>query len=704
LDLTQEQLAKQVGCSVGLIRKIEGDERRPSRQIAELLASMLQIPVNEHEKFVQVARAQLRTERLDSIQAPRTELSEADANPMTPAASPPLPRLPIPPTPLIGRSAELAELNRLLADPACRLLTLVGPGGIGKTRLALAVATNQATAFAGNVGFVALASLSSSEQMAQTIAAALGLTFRETTAPRRQLLNLLRPQTLLLLLDNLEHLLDDITLLAEILAQAPGIKLLVTSRERLNLQGEWVFDVHGLSLSPAGQNEEAGELAGALALFVERARRVSSSFALTAQNRAAIARICQLVEGMPLGIELAAAWVPTLSCLEIAQEIERNLDFLTAAQRDMPARHRSMRAVFDYSWKLLTDEEGRVLSQLTVFHGGFQRDAAARVAGASLPLLAQMASKSLIQRAALERDRHVLHELVRQYGADKLSAQPDQYERTYAAHSAYYLGFVQERERQLQGSQPLQAIAELHAEMDNIRAAWRWAVTRRQVTAVQKPLKSLWFFFEMRGWREEAAALFAWALGELAPKQDGDEQNAATWLRLRQHLQALEAWFQAPSGRLARSRQLLQESVAILRAQGLRVELADLLYHVGVLDWMTGDFESTLAIAPDDPTAYAERGAYWGVIRALNLVGQTALAYGDQAEARRVFGEAHRAALEAQILPAVQDALLGLAQVQAAEGTISQALEQLTQILEQPATLPETRERARALRQKLVGQ
>jgi hypothetical protein len=406
---------------------------------------------------------------------------------------------------------------------------------------------------------------------------------------------------------------------------------------------------------------------------------------------------------MPLAIELAAAWVPVLACHEIAQEIEHNLDFLAVAQRDMPARHRSLRAAFDYSWKLLNEEERRVLSQLTVFRGGFQREAAARVAGAKLPLLAQLATKSLVQRTTVEQDRYVLHELLRQYGAEKLGEHPDLYDRTSAAHSAYYVDFVQQREGQLQGAQPLQAIAELHREMDNIRAAWRWAVTRRDLAAIQKPLKSLWFFFEMRGWRQEAAALFAWALAESAAKGDGDEQLATAWLPLRQQLQTLQRWFQMPSGRLARSQQILQESVTTLRAQGLGVELADLLYHVGVLDWMTGNFASLPAAILDTPAAYAERGAYWGVIRALNLVGQAALAFGDHSEARRVFSEAYAAALEAELLPTAQDALLGLAQVQVAEGAIAQALDQLHQILDHPAALPETRERAEALQQKLTA-
>jgi hypothetical protein len=202
----------------------------------------------------------------------------------------------------------------------------------------------------------------------------------------------------------------------------------------------------------------------------------------------------------------------------------------------------------------------------------------------------------------------------------------------------------------------------------------------------------------MRGWRQEAAALFAWALDELT----GAEGAEAAWATLRQHIQALYGWFNVRSERLARAQHLLQQNLAALRAQGVGIELAEVLYHIGVLEWMTGDFAATPADLQADPALYAERGAHWGVVRALNLVGQAALSSGDYAEARRIFDEAHSAALEAEILPAAQDALLGLAHVLAAEGATHRALEQLAQILAQPATLPEARERAAGLQQTLV--
>ena len=386
LDLTREQLARRVGCSVPGLRKIESDERRPSRQMAELLADCLQIPLEQRPTFLRVARGQLRAERL-----PATGYVPGGGQ------SRPAPGLPRPPTPLIGREPELATLNRLLCDPQCRLLTLAGPGGIGKTRLALELASTQRAQFPDGVFFVPLVSLSLPEFIAPAIRSALGLSSSSPLDPKEQLLNHLRQKSLLLVLDNLEHLLEGVGLLAELLEQAPGVKLLVTSRERLNMQGEWLFDLQGLPVPPLDQVDRAEEYS-AVALFVQSARRAQVGFELSAEERPWVARICQLVEGMPLAIELAAAWVRLLSCREIAQEIERNLDFLSTSARDLPERHRSMRAVFDHSWQMLSAEEQRVLRALSVFRGGFLREAAEQVTGASLSLLSALVTRSLVHR------------------------------------------------------------------------------------------------------------------------------------------------------------------------------------------------------------------------------------------------------------------------------------------------------------------
>lgn len=374
LDLTQQELAERIACSRSLIRKIEADERRPSAQLAELLAAHLQIRPDERALFLQVARQALRVEHLGALTTPAT-LPLPSLTELLPAAPPPFqstPRnqadqtkgvtLPTPITPLVGRATDLAALSQLLHDPACRQITLVGLGGTGKTRLALAVAAHQRNLFPDGICFVALTPVGDPHLLATTIATALGITLTATSEARQAIIDFLQQRHYLLILDNAEHLLAHMTLAADIVAQTHHVKILVTSRERLNLQSEWVFEVQGLPFPPLLRlqpQDNAADLLdeySALQLFVERARQRMSNFDFVA-NWKEIVRICQLVEGMPLGIELAAAWVRMLTCQEIADEIERNIDFLSVNLRDLPLRHRSLRAVIEHSWALLTPTE-----------------------------------------------------------------------------------------------------------------------------------------------------------------------------------------------------------------------------------------------------------------------------------------------------------------------------------------------------------
>lgn len=255
---------------------------------------------------------------------------------------------PVPLTPFFGRERELAELVQLIADPNCRCITLVAPGGMGKTRLAIQAAANHRSEFAQGVAFVQLAAIHSTESVSPAIANALGFSFYGPMSPRLQLANYLRDKQMLLVLDNVEQLVEAAEVFVELLQHAPEIKLLLTSREPLNVQGEWVFEIAGLDV-PLNERAEQFEASSAVALFMQRARRTRTGFGLHEQNRASVARLCRMVEGMPLALELAATWVKTLSVAEIVAEIEGSLDFLSASTRDLPERHRSIRAVFDHS-------------------------------------------------------------------------------------------------------------------------------------------------------------------------------------------------------------------------------------------------------------------------------------------------------------------------------------------------------------------
>ena len=326
--------------------------------------------------------------------------------------------LPIQSTPFLGREEELAELTKLLENPTCRLITLVGPGGIGKTRLSIHIASQKINAFPDGVYFIPLASAISIDFLISTIADALNFTFYGSKEPKVQLFNHLSEKKMLLLMDNFEHLLAGADLIADMIEVSPQTKVLVTSRERLNLKGEWLLEVKGMSCP---KNDKADQLENysAVQLFLQTAQRTNSAFTLSDEDKPYLIRICQLIKGMPLGIELAAAWVRMLSCREIVKEIERNIDFLATSFRDIPERHRSLRAVFEHSWNLLSEPERNVFKKISIFRGGFDREGAHKVSGASLPILSTLVDKSLLYRKPSER--YEIHELLRQYAEEKLN-------------------------------------------------------------------------------------------------------------------------------------------------------------------------------------------------------------------------------------------------------------------------------------------
>ncbi|MBI5031086.1 MAG: tetratricopeptide repeat protein [Chloroflexi bacterium] len=441
---------------------------------------------------------------------------QGDVSPTPPLALRPLP---LPLTPFIGRKCELEDLQQLLADPQCRLISLVGPGGIGKTRLALQVASQQCKAFVHGTVFVPLASVGSTEGIVPAIAAALDLVFSGSSDPQLQIFRYLRDKQMLLVLDNVEHLLNGIELFTDILQHAPAVKLLCTSRESLHVQSEWVFEVVGLTV-PENEQTEKFEDYGAVALFVQHAHRTRVGYSLTAEERIGVARICHLVEGMPLALELAATWVRTLSSREIADQIEQNLDFLATAMRDLPERHRAMRAVFDQSWRMLTAEEQGVLSKLSVFRGGFQRQASERVANAPLTMLSTLVSKSLVRRTG--SGRYDLHELVRQFAATKLATDPTDQTATRDRHSDYYLTFVKQEENRLFSHRQKEALVELATEIANIRLALAWAIDLRQIARLSQISFALLRFYEFHGWYREGESIFREAADKLQSFQETD--------------------------------------------------------------------------------------------------------------------------------------------------------------------------------------
>jgi DNA-binding SARP family transcriptional activator/predicted ATPase len=611
--------------------------------------------------------------------------------PPPPGPQPPAPphNLPLQLTPFVGRETELAQIATRLADPACRLLTLVGPGGCGKTRLALQTAQNLIEDVSGDIPFtqgiyfVPLVALHSPETLVPAIADALNFTFYREAEPKQQLLDYLREKEMLLLLDNFEHLLEGATLLTDILRVTPGVKLLVTSREVLNLGQEWLQPLAGL---PFPRSEEAVDQAeatpleayGAVQLFVQQARRMRPGFNL-ATERHHVRRICRLVEGLPLGIELAAAWLKVLSCPKIAREIEGSLDFLTTSHREVSARHHSMRAVFEHSWGLLAEGEQGVLRRLSVFRGGFRQAAAEAVAGASLPDLAALVEKSLVQPGP--EDRYHLHELLRQFAAEKLGALPEAQAETRERHSAYYLVFLQQRAEGLKGKEQLAALAEIGQELENARAAWQWAVGQGCVARLEQGLEGLCRFYEWRGRYQEGERACRLAADRLAviKEQAALKQEApGEVLRVLARLWTWQAVFNRILGQTEPAHQLLDQSLTLLAelepaGQDIRPAKAAILQELGRIVFNTGDLAQARGMYRQSLALYQALGDRWAVAGVLNDLGQVTRRMGLHQETEGLLQESLviRRRLGDQI--GVADTLFNLVELVDTKGAFAEA-------------------------------
>lgn len=557
-----------------------------------------------------------------------------------PAAVPPpsiQPKLPTQLTPFIGRERELAELGRLIADPGCRCITLVGPGGMGKTRLALQVASTHCDAFAQGVAFVPLAVIDAYDAIVPAIAEVLGFTFYGTTSPRAQLFNHLCDRQMLLVLDNVEQLLsadpphpNAAELFIEILQQTTAIKLLLTSREPLNMQGEWVFEVEGLQI-PESEGTEAIDSTAAVALFLQRAQRARVGFSLRAEERAAVARLCRLVDGTPLALELAATWVRTLSVSDIVREIERNLDFLSTSVRDLPERHRSIRAVFDHSWKLLTAEERRVLGDLSAFHGRFRREAAEQVTGASLSTLSALVAKSLVRRTAT--GHYELHELVRQYAASKLAAE-DLARSVAERHSRYYLAWLHLCAVRLQDHRQKDAVTELAAELDNIRAAWDWAVTYDDIAHACQVATTLLYLFELRTWFAEGEIVFRHA-AETIQSRAAEFESGNAVLSAINAMRAHSAYFAFRLGKSAAAYAALSPCVQFLQSSPDQFAGTYALWYLGMVSWELGMFAEANASLQAGLAKAQACGARWYETMDVEYLGIVAHDQGEYEQARR---------------------------------------------------------------------
>ena len=465
-------------------------------------------------------------------------------------------------TEFIGREKELANLRRRLADPACRLVTLTGLGGIGKTRLAQETARQCTDMFINGAWLITLAAVDL-DGLVPAIGNVFDFPFTKGDA-KKQLLSYLRQKEMLLVMDNFEHLLEASALIPEILQAAPEVKILVTSRERLEVNGEWVVELSGL---------EPGSM-GADQLFVQSAKRARAEIQFGEKESLAVAEICRLVGGLPLGIEIAAAWARSMSIESIRDEIQKSLDFLASSRRDVPERQHSLRAVFESSWAGLNETEQNTFAALSVFRGGFTREAAEQVAGIFLSLV----DKSLVHRSD---SRFELHEVTRQFAEEKLRAK----KRARNAHAAYYAEFLAARAPLLRSARLGAILPEIRAEIDNLQAMWRHAVEQGNADILSKALMGVYWIFDAQGRPTEAVEMFASA----AARVEHDPSQAA----LYNHLLARQITFFTMLSDFERVEALSRQVISLSEKIGDLSNQAFAMRYLGYIAMVHGDLQES---------------------------------------------------------------------------------------------------------------
>jgi predicted ATPase/tetratricopeptide (TPR) repeat protein/DNA-binding XRE family transcriptional regulator len=675
LDLTRAELASQVNCATETIKKIERDERRPSRQIAELLAKALAVPPDERERFLKIARGELPVDRLYLATRPLHPLAASLHN------------FPASLTPFVGRKKEIEAITGLILDKACRLLNIVGPGGIGKTRLTVATASKLAhdnpVLFRDGLFFIPLAPLRDSVSLISAVASSLRFVPQaHENELKDQLINYLRTKQILLILDNFEHLIDEtgLELLVDLLSAAAGLKIIITSRARLNVQGEQIFLLEGLEtpdiqVVSAWQNqvEQANEYSS-LQLFALCARRARSNFKLTAENLVHITRICQMVQGMPLAIELSAAWIPALAPEKIATEVEKSLDILNVDSHELPERQRSIRSVFATSWRLLSAEEQEAIQRLSVYRGGFTRETAETSQQVSISTILSLVNKCWVQPE--EKSRFQMHELLRQYTCERLQLDANLQLNAHHLHSAYFCHFLKERESGWLNARQLDIVNEIDAESQNVAAAWEWAMDHENIDLLQQAIDSLCDFYEWTGRQREGEMACLKAIRkmvEITAREGMDtadalevQVKAMVWqgflsddvgFAARRYQEALALLAQLGGmGRDIRSVkakilisdgvnvmwsdpnrawQLIRQSLLLYKALGDEANEGQALSFLGTIAWVNGEFDQATQLTQKGLAIRKRLGNRVGMANSLDILGKILRARGQLSEAEK---------------------------------------------------------------------
>ena len=723
LGFTQDELGQRIGYSGETVRKVEADTVRPSRQMAEKLALSLDIPPAERDLFIRFAR----DEDTDGLVFP----SPASRRPI-PSASPSPIVLPTPPTPLVGRDTEVASAGELLRSPAVRLVTFTGAGGVGKTRLALQVARDVVPAFRDGVLFVDLAPITDPPLVTAALARVVGVKESAGQPLLDSVQRSLAGKQLLLVLDNFEQVTAAAPLVAELLAAAPHLKTLVTSRALLRLRGEREFVVPPLSLPAVpGQPPTAPDLAAiaqseAVRLFVARVRDTQPGFELTPSNAGAVVQVCARLDGLPLAIELAAARARVLTPEAMLPRLQRRLQFLTSGAADLPARQQTLRATIDWSYGLLTPDEQVLFARLAVFHGGFTLEATEAVcandeaegrrqkaeSGQEAFLLPpafrllpsdildgvdSLVAKSLVRRALPTSGASdvpalplTMLETIREYALDRLSASPEA-RAVRQRHAEYYVGLVEQAEPELMGAEQRVWLERLGAEWENIRAAVAWLRETGQTELGLRLAGSLRRFCELQGRLSEV-------LGWL---EDGLQQGGAVAPAVRAKALHAAANTAQNMGDLDKAVRLGEASLALRRELGDRQGTARTLNNLAVAVWWQGDFQRARELHAASLAIKRALNDRLGMAYSLNNLGLIATDQDDLPAARALLEESLALRRELGDQHGAAVSLLNLGNVARQQGQLAEARALYEQSLAQVRALGDRSSEARV--QSVLG-
>ncbi len=538
--------------------------------------------------------------------------------------------LPVLLTPFIGRDAELANIRQWLDDPTCRLLTLVGLGGIGKTRLAIEAAKQGLDPFPGGVFFVQLQPLDLPDLILPAIAEATRMISSPGMDLREQLIGFLGGKRVLLVLDSIEHLLSGVDVIIDLLQFTTDVKFLITSREKLNIQDEIVLRIGPLTY-PEEEAADDAEQYAAVELFLGLLHRLEPGLLVTPDVLADASLICRQIEGLPLAIELAAGWADSVSLQDIAQEITRSFDFLETRRRDLPDRHHNIRALLDPSLQTLSDTDRAVLESLCVFRSSFTREAAEAIAGATLHSLALLVNKSLVLHPP--SGRYEIHELVRQYGETRLSSVPGQREGVQEHYCAYYAHFLEEQWEEMKSAMRHETFEQIQADLPNIMIAFQAMVENRNVTQIRQSMNALLCYFAIRSRFNEGALMFGRSVEALRAYQD---ETLIGSLLLGQ------AFFLACLGTFDEGDKvgrLCEEGLTMLaRHQSAASAETLIMAYIcsGIIHWFGGKPQQMKEAAQAGLGCATEANHPFGIRLTMCLLGRAEFKLGDYARAREI--------------------------------------------------------------------